>query len=91
MKRKKPRTIVTDCTPNFETLKRAFADGQAGLVECQDRATGKPVALLCAFQRDAEGLIEYVPFARMLEDNPYEQFNPPAPDGGFRTEEVELR
>ena len=61
---------------NLETLKRAFADNAAALVECIDKATGKPVVVLCAIGQQGD---EYVisPFARMFDGNPYDELNPP--------------
>ena len=78
----KPDTIVTRCRKNFQTLQRAFKQGDIGLVECQLKATGEPVAVICAFQYDGEE-IEFVPFAMMFSGNPYDQLNPPNPEGGF--------
>ena len=61
---------------NFETLKRAFADGAVALVECTDAKTGKPVITICAVGFDGTDY-EMAPFAKMFDDNPYEELNPP--------------
>ena len=66
----------------FETLRKAFAAGDVALLECQDVATGKPVAVIVALNRDGEK-IAFVPFARLFNGNPYEELNPPDPEGGF--------
>jgi len=61
---------------NFSTLQRAFGAGDACLLECQERATGKPVYVLCAVNcREEE--YELVPFAQLFDDNPYERLTPP--------------
>ena len=62
---------------NFDTLSRAFGDQSVAMVECKDRATGKLVAVVCAMQRDSDGSVTMVPFARMIDGNPYEQLDPP--------------
>lgn len=68
--------------PNFETLKRACANGDLALVDLQEVATGKSVAGVCAIGRDGD---EYtvVPIAIMIAGNPYEMFRPPSTDGNY--------
>lgn len=61
---------------NFNTLSQAFGDGAACLLECQDRATGNPVYVICAVNRNGE-VYELVPFATLFNDNPYELLSPP--------------
>ena len=70
---------------NFETLRRAFLAEDAALMQCQLAATGESVAVICAANRLADGAVEFVPFATMFQDNPYEIVNPPSPEGGFCT------
>jgi hypothetical protein len=72
---------------NFHTLRRAFLEGNAALMECQLAATGQEVAVLCAVNRLQDGQVQFVPFATMFPDNPYEAVNPPNPDGGFYSQE----
>ena len=60
---------------NFEALKEAFGDGLVGLLECRDRQTGEPVAVVCAIN-DENDQVELVPFAVMVDD-PYSRFCPP--------------
>lgn len=64
---------------NFETLKRAFTNGDVALVECTNKVTNKPVVALCAMSWDDEAG-EYVigPLAKMFDGDPYEELNPPA-------------
>jgi uncharacterized protein DUF6117 len=61
---------------NFNTLQRAFDAGHACLLECRDKATGKPTYVLCAVNTRGEEY-ELVPFARLFDDNPYELLSPP--------------
>jgi hypothetical protein len=61
---------------NFNSLNQAFSDGAACLLECRERATGRPVYVICAVNH--RGLdYELVPFARLFDDNPYELLAPP--------------
>ena len=73
---------------NFNTLRRAFRTGDAALMECQSAATGQTAAVICAANRLADGSIEFIPFATMFPGNPYQEVNPPNPDGGFYSEEI---
>jgi len=61
---------------NFETLRRALANGDALLVESRDQATGEYVALVCAAQQ-RDGKMEFVPLAEMVRRNPYEMYADP--------------
>jgi hypothetical protein len=79
-------TAVQQHKPNFETLQEAFANGDVALMECQLKATGQPVAVIVAVNRDGDEF-GFVPFAMMFDGNPYELLNPPNPDGGFHNEE----
>ena len=75
-------TVVQQHKPNFETLRAAFENGDVALLECQLKATGEPVAVVVAVNRDSDEFA-FVPFAMMFNGNPYEMLNPPDPDGGF--------
>jgi hypothetical protein len=68
---------------NFDTLQQAFRNGDVALMECQLSATGEPVAVVCAANRQEDGSVEFAPFAMMFAGNPYEMLNPPNPEGGF--------
>jgi hypothetical protein len=85
---KKPQTIVTQHRANFETLRSAFANGDAALVDCRLKSTGESVAVICAMQRSGEEY-QMVPFAMFLNGNPYEMLEPPNPDGGYSGAETE--
>ena len=88
-KKAKPATACTRVAKNFETLLRAAADGSLCLMECQRVDTGEAVAVVCAVNRRHNLVtgevdeVAMVPFAIMLEGNPYAMLNPPNPEGGF--------
>ena len=63
---------------NFQTLLRAADDGALAIVSAIRKADQQPVALLCAMQRnDADDTISPVPFAVMVEGNPFELYEDP--------------
>ncbi len=68
--------IVLAHKKNFETLKRAFQDGQVTLMDCIDKATGEHVAVICAMNPEGKE-INFVPFARFFNGNPYDQLISP--------------
>ncbi len=72
---------------NFETLRQAFQNGDAALMECQLATTGEEVAVVCAATRQPDGEVEFAPFAMLFNGNPYEMLNPPRSDGGFHTQQ----
>jgi hypothetical protein len=61
---------------NFNSLQRAFEAGAACLLECHERATGKPAYVICAVNRRGDDF-ELVPFATLFNDNPYDLLSPP--------------
>lgn len=68
---------------NLDTIMRAAHDSRLALVEVRVKATGEIRAALCAIGDDGQGGYDIVPFALMIDDNPYETLDPPNPDGGF--------
>lgn len=63
---------------NFETLRKAFKYNDVALMECFDTKTESRAVLLCAVNQDETTKeIEFVPFAQLLDENPYERFIPP--------------
>lgn len=62
---------------NFETLQRAFKNGDVCLMECTDAKTGDYRAVICAAYREGDEIVT-VPFAQLFDGNPYEMVNPPA-------------
>lgn len=81
----KTRTVVQGHSANFETLKKAFENGDVALLECQLKATKEIVATIVALNRVGDE-VEFAPFAIMLNGNPYELLNPPLPEAGFATQ-----
>jgi hypothetical protein len=79
--------LATGHKANVETLQTAFDNGDVALMECQLAATGEPVAVLCAANRQPDGEVEFTPFAMLFNDNPYELLNPPKPEGGFHSQD----
>jgi uncharacterized DUF497 family protein len=72
MGKKKEKTIVQKHSANFETLKRAFLNDQVCLMDCIEKATGEHVAVICTAQPAPGNEIEFVPFAKFFNGNPYE-------------------
>jgi hypothetical protein len=62
---------------NFQTLLRAAGDGALALVSAIRKADQQPVALVCAMQQNPDETITPVPFAVMVEGNPFELFDDP--------------
>ena len=79
--------LIASQKDNFNTLHRAFRSGDAALMECQLAATGEPVAVVCAANRQPDKSVDFVPFAMFFPDDPYRILNPPNPDVGFFTQE----
>lgn len=71
---------------NYKTICRAAQAGDLALMDCRDRATGRPVAVLVAVHLEAG---EYVltPLARLFDGNPYDELDPPDPEGGYTSPE----
>ena len=78
MKVEKNETKIPDGTSrNFETLRKAFGEGQACAMRARRKKDGRYVTLVCAMSRDGED-VTFAPFAVMLgeDGNPYDQFVP---------------
>lgn len=67
---------------NFDTLCSAFSYGDIALLEVQRRSDSEILAAVCAVGRESGNYV-FTPFAILVQGDPYEQFNPPHPDGGF--------
>lgn len=70
-------TIVQKHKMNFETLQRAFNQNKVALVECTVKSTGNKVAVICAQNVNKDNTITFVPFAIMINENPYQILEPP--------------
>jgi Family of unknown function (DUF6117) len=68
---------------NFATLSRAFGQGQVALVDVLRLKDRKKVAAVCAMQSNGDGTVTMIPFATLVEGNPFEEFAPPSVDGGY--------
>lgn len=62
---------------NFQQMLAAANNGDLGLVETTDAATGKPVYAICIMQRRQGGGGHLYPLATMIEGNPFTLLNPP--------------
>ena len=73
----KPPRLRRGDRRNFDTLLRAADDGALALVSAIRRADQQPVALVCAMQQNEDETVTPVPFAVMVEGNPFELFDDP--------------
>ena len=71
---------------NFDILSQAFQHGHVALMEVQRVSDSSTVAAICAVEYDGQDHL-FTPFAILLEGNPFRDFNPPHPDGGFVQQE----
>ena len=62
---------------NFAQLQRAAKNRQLALVSAIRKSDGANVALVCAMQMNDDDTITPVPFAVMVEGNPFELFDDP--------------
>lgn len=75
---------------NFDTLLKAARNADLALLEVRRRSDGAVVAAVCAVSKnaaDSEDAYTFVPLAIMVEGNPYELFDAPVPNGGYKNEE----
>ena len=71
---------------NFATLERACRDGRLALLDCRDIRTGKPARVIVAVAASPDGeAYEFIPLARMFDGDPYDELNPPSPEGGYQS------
>jgi hypothetical protein len=61
---------------NFSTIQLAAENDALALMECTDKATGKPVATVCAVHME-DGQYVFSPLAKLFDGNPYEELLPP--------------
>jgi Family of unknown function (DUF6117) len=66
---------------NFQTLSKAFENGDIALLECRNSNNGKPAYAISAINinrhPDREPEIEMVPLGLMFDHDPYEILIPP--------------
>jgi hypothetical protein len=68
--------ICKDHAANFDTLKRAFADGQVVLLDCIEKSTNEHVAVICAISTEGQQAT-FIPFAKFFNGDPFELLIPP--------------
>ncbi|MHB0960074.1 MAG: DUF6117 family protein [Pirellulaceae bacterium] len=73
----KPPELRKGDRMNFETLLRAANDGAMALVSAIRKSDQQPIALVCAMQTNEDDTITPVPFAVMVEGNPFDLFEDP--------------
>ncbi len=76
------KTIVQQHKTNFETLQRAFLEGNVCLMECTDKTTSEKAAIICAMNINGE--YEMVPMAMFFNENPYERLTPPMEEPRYK-------
>ena len=72
-----PPKLTLGYKANFKVLKSAAANGDLAIVSAIRKVDQKPVALLCATQRNADKTVSMIPLAVMCEGNPFEDFEDP--------------
>jgi hypothetical protein len=72
-----PPALLPGYRENFNTMLRAAGREDLALVSAIRKADQVPVALVCAMQRNEDDTITPVPFAVMVEGNPFELFEDP--------------
>ncbi len=80
--RKEGESFLDPYKKNFDTLVAAATVERLVLLECRDKVTGERVPIIAVVNHAGE-MYEFLPIARLLSGNPYEQFDPPLPEGGF--------
>lgn len=73
----KPPKLAEANRINFQTLGKAFGHGAVALVSAIRKSDKQPVALVCAMQQNEDETITPIPFAVMIEGNPFELFEDP--------------
>jgi len=61
----------------FEQLQAAFRHDQIALVSSRRISDRKPVALLAAVWKDAEGMFNMLPLAELIQGDPFDQYEEP--------------
>ena len=69
-------------TQNFGTLCDAVKCNRIVIMECKRKKDNEIVNLVCAMNFD-NGEVIMMPLAEMMTGDPYEDYYPPDPKGGF--------
>ena len=67
---------------NFTTLCDAVKRKRIVLMECKRKKDNEIVNLVCVTNCDEEGIV-MLPVAEMMTGDPFEDYYPPDPNGGF--------
>jgi|WetSurMetagenome_2_1015567.scaffolds.fasta_scaffold476986_2 hypothetical protein len=67
---------------NFNTLCDAVKNRRIVLMECKRKKDNEIVNLVCATNHDGNEIV-MLPVAEMMLGDPFEDYYPPDPDGGF--------
>lgn len=62
---------------NFQVFMLAIANGDVALVECKDKKTGETVVAVCIATKGEDGTMELIPLAKMFENDPFDEIDPP--------------
>ena len=73
----KTTALLPGYRKNFNTMLRAAKADDLCLMSAIRNSDGAPVALICAAQRNDDKSISLIPFAVMIEGNPYDLYTPP--------------
>lgn len=72
-----PGPLLPSYKKNFKQLQRASKNGDLSLVSAIRKSDRANVALVCAMQWNEDNTITPIPFAVMVEGNPFELFEDP--------------
>ena len=72
-----PPPLLKGYKANFSTLRTAFENSDVALVSAVRKPDQQAVALVCAMQANDDETITPIPFAVMVEGNPFELFEDP--------------
>jgi len=67
---------------NFITLCDAVKNGRIAIMECKRKKDDEVINLVCALNCEGNEIV-FLPVAEMMTGDPYEDYYPPDPDGGF--------
>lgn len=73
----KPPPIQPGYKANFKTLLHAGRNDDLALVSCIDKASQKPVIVICAMQRNQDKTITPIPLAKMFDGDPFDELEDP--------------
>lgn len=83
--KKEKQTICKAHEPNFNFLQLAFTTDNVCMLEAINNQTHEKEALVCAINRDDDGKeFSFVPYARMINGNPYDMFTPASDEERYR-------